>query len=97
MAPRAGFEPATQRLTAACSTTELPGISSDDIGALLAEGQARAGSSTAGAEIARSDRPIAPRQYFLNQNMVKSILRLAYLLLIGYFKDRNKFLTVFLG
>ena len=26
LAPRAGFEPATQRLTAACSTTELPGI-----------------------------------------------------------------------
>lgn len=26
MAPRAGFEPATKRLTAACSTTELPGI-----------------------------------------------------------------------
>src|ERR1700737_1292073 len=25
LAPRAGFEPATQRLTAACSTTELPG------------------------------------------------------------------------
>jgi hypothetical protein len=25
VAPRAGFEPATQRLTAACSTTELPG------------------------------------------------------------------------
>lgn len=24
MAPRAGFEPATKRLTAACSTTELP-------------------------------------------------------------------------
>ena len=24
MAPRAGFEPATERLTAACSTTELP-------------------------------------------------------------------------
>lgn len=28
MAPRAGFEPATKRLTAACSTTELPGITS---------------------------------------------------------------------
>src|ERR1051326_818341 len=27
MAPRDGFEPSTQRLTAACSTTELPGIS----------------------------------------------------------------------
>ena len=26
MAPRDGFEPSTQRLTAACSTTELPGI-----------------------------------------------------------------------
>ena len=25
MAPRAGLEPATERLTAACSTTELPG------------------------------------------------------------------------
>ena len=25
MAPRAGFEPATNRLTAGCSTTELPG------------------------------------------------------------------------
>ncbi len=25
MAPRAGLEPATKRLTAACSTTELPG------------------------------------------------------------------------
>jgi hypothetical protein len=25
VAPRAGFEPATKRLTAACSTTELPG------------------------------------------------------------------------
>ena len=24
MAPRAGFEPATQRLTVVCSTTELP-------------------------------------------------------------------------
>ena len=24
MAPRAGFEPATERLTAVCSTTELP-------------------------------------------------------------------------
>ena len=24
MAPRAGLEPATERLTAACSTTELP-------------------------------------------------------------------------
>lgn len=24
VAPRAGFEPATKRLTAACSTTELP-------------------------------------------------------------------------
>ncbi len=26
MAPRAGFEPATNRLTAGCSTAELPGI-----------------------------------------------------------------------
>src|SRR2546425_12749879 len=26
LAPRDGFEPSTQRLTAACSTTELPGI-----------------------------------------------------------------------
>ena len=26
LAPRAGFEPATNRLTAGCSTTELPGI-----------------------------------------------------------------------
>jgi hypothetical protein len=25
MAPRAGFEPATNRLTAGCSTAELPG------------------------------------------------------------------------
>jgi hypothetical protein len=25
LAPRAGFEPATNRLTAGCSTTELPG------------------------------------------------------------------------
>ena len=25
VAPRAGFEPATNRLTAGCSTTELPG------------------------------------------------------------------------
>jgi hypothetical protein len=40
MAPRAGFEPATQRLTAACSTTELPGIrGAEDIGVPLAEGQ----------------------------------------------------------
>src|SRR5580698_4054242 len=28
LAPRAGFEPATNRLTAGCSTTELPGNSS---------------------------------------------------------------------
>ena len=27
LAPRAGFEPATNRLTAGCSTTELPGNS----------------------------------------------------------------------
>ena len=27
VAPRAGFEPATNRLTAGCSTTELPGNS----------------------------------------------------------------------
>ncbi len=27
MAPRAGFEPATNRLTAGCSTAELPGNS----------------------------------------------------------------------
>ena len=31
MAPRAGFEPATNRLTAGCSTTELPG---NDSGAI---------------------------------------------------------------
>src|SRR5437667_8034332 len=35
LAPRDGFEPSTQRLTAACSTTELPGI-----GARLASGTA---------------------------------------------------------
>jgi hypothetical protein len=29
LAPRAGFEPATNRLTAGCSTTELPGNSSN--------------------------------------------------------------------
>ena len=29
MAPRAGFEPATNRLTAGCSTTELPGNTAD--------------------------------------------------------------------
>src|SRR5262245_19396371 len=29
VAPRAGFEPATNRLTAGCSTTELPGNVSD--------------------------------------------------------------------
>ena len=46
MAPRAGFEPATQRLTAACSTTELPGIRGGvDIGAPLAGGQAQGGKA----------------------------------------------------
>ena len=29
VAPRAGFEPATNRLTAGCSTTELPGNSAE--------------------------------------------------------------------
>jgi hypothetical protein len=29
LAPRAGFEPATNRLTAGCSTTELPGNSAE--------------------------------------------------------------------
>ncbi len=31
MAPRAGFEPATKRLTAVCSTTELPGSNKSNI------------------------------------------------------------------
>lgn len=31
LAPRAGFEPATNRLTAGCSTTELPGNSCSDV------------------------------------------------------------------
>jgi hypothetical protein len=53
--------------------------------------------STAWAEIAPTDRRIARQQYFLNQNIVKSILRLAYQLLISYFDPRNKFLTIFLG
>ena len=48
VAPRAGFEPATQRLTAACSTTELPGIrgSALDIGAPSAGGQACVASAS---------------------------------------------------
>ena len=40
LAPRAGFEPATNRLTAGCSTTELPGIRS---------GAAKARSACGGA------------------------------------------------
>ncbi|CDX52690.1 hypothetical protein MPL1032_150126 [Mesorhizobium plurifarium] len=31
LAPRAGFEPATNRLTAGCSTTELPGNGGSDV------------------------------------------------------------------
>jgi hypothetical protein len=42
LAPRAGFEPATNRLTAGCSTAELPG----NTGAAL---QARAYNKRAGA------------------------------------------------
>jgi hypothetical protein len=89
VAPRAGFEPATQRLTAACSTTELPGIGSDDIGAPLAEGQAHVGTP---ADHLSRDGNIS-----LIKNMVKSILELACLLFISYFDHRNKFLTIFLG
>src|ERR1700680_2131678 len=53
LAPRAGFEPATQRLTAACSTTELPGN-----GAHIASGPAICKApSFRGAAIAANPEP----------------------------------------
>jgi hypothetical protein len=83
MAPRAGFEPATQRLTAACSTTELPGIGGDDIGAPLTEGQARVGTSSRRPKSSGSGGCSLDGNISLIKNMVKSILYLVYLLFIG--------------
>ncbi len=78
MAPRAGFEPATNRLTAGCSTAELPGNSAHRVSEVAYSKRVsqlqrakslfsiflRPGKTTASAGEAHTCRPgIVPRRY----------------------------------